>query len=133
MKKYSLIVVFNKELNKVLMCKRAKEPYKNLYNFPGGKIEKNETVLSSSKRELLEETGLNCKIKRIMKIDYFLEKEKLRLEICTGISDTMDVIPEINKLFWIDISEDFSSEKFAGEGNCKHILKCALFYWGNLT
>ncbi len=28
MKKYNVIVVFNKNLTKTLMCKRTKEPYK---------------------------------------------------------------------------------------------------------
>ena len=35
-------MVFNKDLNKVIFCKRAKEPYKGVYNFVGGKVEENE-------------------------------------------------------------------------------------------
>ncbi len=35
MKKLNLIVVFNKDLDKVLFCIRAKEPYKGMYNFVG--------------------------------------------------------------------------------------------------
>ena len=38
MKRMNVIAVFNKDLTKTLMCKRTKEPYKNLYNFVGGKI-----------------------------------------------------------------------------------------------
>ena len=33
MKKFNLIVVFNKDLKNILFCIRAKEPYKGLYNF----------------------------------------------------------------------------------------------------
>ena len=40
MRKLNLIVVFNETLNKTLFCIRAKEPYKGLYNFGGGKVEK---------------------------------------------------------------------------------------------
>ena len=40
MKKYNVIVIFNKEMNKTLMYKRTKEPYIGMYNFVGGKIEK---------------------------------------------------------------------------------------------
>ena len=29
------IVVFNKDKDKVLFCKRMKEPYKGMYNFVG--------------------------------------------------------------------------------------------------
>ena len=40
MRKLNLIVVFNEDLTKTLFCIRAKEPYKGLYNFVGGKVEK---------------------------------------------------------------------------------------------
>lgn len=52
MKKYNVIVVFNKDLTKTLMCKRTKEPYKNMYNLVGGKIEKENDGLSEAYREL---------------------------------------------------------------------------------
>lgn len=45
MQGYNVIVVFNPQLDKMLMCRRKKEPYKNLSNFVGGKIEKTKTVL----------------------------------------------------------------------------------------
>ena len=37
----NIIVVFNQNKSKVLMCKRKKAPFKGLYNFVGGKIEPN--------------------------------------------------------------------------------------------
>ena len=43
MRKLNLIVVFNENLEKALFCIRAKEPYKGLYNFVGGKVEENES------------------------------------------------------------------------------------------
>ena len=52
MRKLNLIVVFNKSLNKVLFCIRAKEPYKELYNFVGGKVEENESNDDAAYREL---------------------------------------------------------------------------------
>ena len=33
MKKYNVIVVFDCEMEKTLMCKRAKEPYLGMYNL----------------------------------------------------------------------------------------------------
>lgn len=59
MKKYNVIVVFNKDLTKTLMCKRTKEPYKNMYNLVGGKIEKENAGLSEAYRELYEETNIS--------------------------------------------------------------------------
>ena len=59
MRKLNLIVVFNTNLDKVLFCIRAKEPYKGLYNFVGGKVEKNESNDNAAYRELFEETGIS--------------------------------------------------------------------------
>ena len=39
MRKLNLIVVFNKNMDESLFCIRAKEPYKGMYNFVGGKVE----------------------------------------------------------------------------------------------
>lgn len=46
MKKYNVIVVFDKNMNNTLMCKRTKEPYKGMYNLVGGKIEKDNDGLN---------------------------------------------------------------------------------------
>ena len=59
MRKLNLIVVFSTNLDKVLFCIRAKEPYKGLYNFVGGKVENGETNDDAAYRELFEETGIS--------------------------------------------------------------------------
>lgn len=51
MRKLNLIVVFNKSLSNVLFCIRAKEAYKGLYNFVGGKVEENESNDEAAYRE----------------------------------------------------------------------------------
>ena len=56
MKKMNVIVVFDKKIEKTLMCKRTKEPYKGMYNLVGGKIEKENHGLNEAYREL-EETN----------------------------------------------------------------------------
>ena len=61
MKKYNVIVIFNKKMNKTLMCKRTKDPYKGMYNLVGGKIEKENNGLNEAYRELLEETNISNK------------------------------------------------------------------------
>ena len=40
MKKLNVILVYDKDESKILMCKRKKEPYKGKYNLVGGKVEK---------------------------------------------------------------------------------------------
>jgi 8-oxo-dGTP diphosphatase len=53
-------LVFVKEENSVfvLLIERGREPFKNKWALPGGFIEMDETLETSCKRELLEETGL---------------------------------------------------------------------------
>lgn len=40
MKRMNVIVIFDKNLENVLMCKRTKEPYMGMYNLVGGKLKK---------------------------------------------------------------------------------------------
>lgn len=48
------------EKQKVLLIKRGKEPYKNQWAFPGGRIEQSDSdMLSAAYRELKEETNLS--------------------------------------------------------------------------
>jgi len=51
--------------NKLLLTKRAKAPFKNWWDLPGGYVERGETAEQSLKREIKEETGLDIKIKSI--------------------------------------------------------------------
>jgi 8-oxo-dGTP diphosphatase len=47
------------ESGKLLLIKRAKEPFKGEWALPGGRIEDNETAEQCLKREMKEETGLD--------------------------------------------------------------------------
>lgn len=74
MQGYNAIVVFNKNVDKLLMCKRRKNPYMDLSNFVGGKIEKNETGLDAAYRELEEETTISRKditLSHLMDFTYY--------------------------------------------------------------
>jgi len=48
--------------NKLLLTKRAREPFKNWWDLPGGFLHRNETPDVGALRELKEETGLDIKI-----------------------------------------------------------------------
>lgn len=69
MKKMNVIVVFDKDMTKTLMCKRTKEPYKGMYNLVGGKIEKENDGLNEAYRELFEETNIS---KEDINLTYFM-------------------------------------------------------------
>ena len=124
MKRVNVIAVFNKDLTKTLMCKRTKEPYKNLYNFVSKKIEKDNSI-EEAYRELYEETNISEKdIDIIHLMDIFYYTEDMELEIYYGIiKNKVKLIEEVNKLEWIDMKENFFDyNKFAGEGNIGHIM-----------
>lgn len=126
MKKYNLIVVLDENKEKVLMCKRTKPPYQNKFNFVGGKVETGEEEIIAAYRELQEETGItnnDIKIKKLMNIQYF--SNDIELEVYAGaLNKKVNPIEEINKLEWINLSENFfDTDKFAGNGNIGHILK----------
>ena len=125
MKKYNVILVYNENKDKILMCRREKEPYKGKYNLVGGKIEEGEKELDAAYRELKEETGINkndINLKHIMNFDYKLSD--IELEFFAGkLNKDVEVVEEVNKLYWIDAKENFFDlDKFAGEGNIGHML-----------
>ena len=126
MKKYNVIVIFDKDMKKTLMCKRTKEPYMNMYNLVGGKIERENDGLNEAYRELVEETNINkddVLLKHFMNIEY-VSFNKL-LEVYYGIlNKNVDLIEEVNKLEWVSINDNFfDMNKYAGEGNIGHIIE----------
>ena len=132
MKKLNVILVFNKNKDKILMCKRAKNPYKGKLNLVGGKVEENEDELSSAYRELNEETGItrnDIVLNHLMNFQYSIQD--MELEVFIGIlKNEVKLVKEVNELLWVDISENFYDlEKFAGEGNIWHMVKHAQNYY----
>ena len=122
----NIIVIFNKEMTKTLMCIHKKEPYKGMYNFVGGKIEKENDGLNEAYRELYEETGIS---KDYTKLTYFMNLSYIKwgkeLEVYYGIlNKEVTLVEEVNKLEWIPLSDNFFNlKKYAGEGNIGHIIE----------
>ena len=131
MKKLNVILVYNKEENKILMCKREKEPYKGKFNLVGGKVEQNEDEMHAAYRELQKETGITDKditLTHIMNFQYIMQD--MELEVYAGkLNKDLKLIEELNKLYWIDKNENFFDlEKYAGEGNIGHMLQQVEIY-----
>lgn len=126
MKKYNVIVVFEKDLNRTLMCRRTKEPYKGMLNLVGGKIERKNDGLNEAYRELWEETNINCddvSLIHFMNIEYITMGKSI--EVYYGIlNKDVYLVEEVNKLEWVDINDNFfDMNKYAGEGNIGHIIE----------
>ena len=125
MQGYNLLVVFDENREKLLMCKRLKNPYKGLGNFTGGKIEPGETGIAAAYRELKEETSIGREdilLTHLMDFYYYLDE--CYVEVYVGrLNKHIEVSGDENELYWSSLDNDFfDSGKYAGEGNIGHIL-----------
>ena len=136
MRNLNLVVVFNKELDKGLFCIRAKQPYKGMYNFVGGKAEEGETAEDAAYRELFEETGIS---KDDIKLDHFMDityyKYENHIECFYGILEhDVTLVEEKNKLEWVSLDDNLlDCSKFAGNYNIPHIIRQIKVYLKNGT
>lgn len=131
MQGYNIIMVYNMNLDKLLMCKRRKDPYKGLYNLVGGKIELGEDGLSAAYRELHEETGISkndITLKHLMDFKYYYQN--CYVEVYVGrLEHDVDLVEEANELFWSDLDHDFFDMNiYAGEGNIGHMIEQVNMY-----
>lgn len=125
MQGYNAIVVFNDNTDRMLMCKRRKNPYKGLSNFVGGKIEENEDGLAAAYRELEEETHItkgDIILTHLMDFTYPLDN--CYLEIYVGkLNKTVNAFGDENDLYWSALDKNFfDATQYAGEGNIGHIM-----------
>ena len=125
MQGYNVIAVFSEHADKVLMCKRRKNPYKGLSNFVGGKIEENEVGLEAAYRELEEETAItrnDIVLSHLMDLTYYFEN--CYLEVYVGkLNKAIDVSGDENELYWSALDNDFfDATQYAGAGNIGHIM-----------
>lgn len=131
MKRMNVIIIYNQERDKILMCLRSKEPYKGLFNLVGGKLEPGELGINGAYRELEEETGITKKdvqLKHLMDFKYYMSN--IALEVYVGhLTKEIDLIEEVNKLYWVDTTDNFFDiNKYAGEGNIGHMIEQVKIY-----
>lgn len=126
MQGYNVIAVFNYTADKLLMCKRRKNPYKGFSNLVGGKIETGENGIDAAYRELEEETSItqnDIKLHHLMDFTYYIDD--CYVEVYAGkLNKQVDVQGDENDLYWSGIDCDFfDMNKYAGEGNIGHIIQ----------
>lgn len=131
MQGYNVIMVYNKELDKLLMCKRLKEPYKGLSNLVGGKIEANEAGIESAYRELAEETSISKKdITLHHLMDFTYHYQNCYVEVYVGkLKNDVAIHGDENELYWSQLNHDFfDMTLYAGEGNIGHMIEQVNMY-----
>lgn len=106
-KKIGVAAILNEE-KKILIDKRLPEGLMaNLWEFPGGKIEKNETVEDCIKREIKEELDLEIEVgEHLITINHNYSKFTVTLivHICKVLKGEAKPI-EAQEVRWVDISD----------------------------
>ena len=126
MQGYNCIIIYNQYKDKLLFCKRIKDPYKGLYNFVGGKIESDEDGFASAYRELEEETGISrAQIQLFHMMDFTYYNQDCYVEVYVGqLEKEVYLKEELHPLYWLDVNENFFDiNRFAGEGNIGHMVE----------
>lgn len=126
MQGYNCVIVYNPDKDKLLFCKRRKDPYRGLYNFVGGKIESEEDGFVSAYRELEEETGISkSQIQLFHMMDFTYYNQDCYVEVYVRqLEKEVHLKEELHPLYWIDVNENFFDlNRFAGEGNIGHMVE----------
>lgn len=126
MKQYNLLFILNSDASKLLTVHRVKDPYKGLYNLPGGQVDDGESVLNSAYRELQEETGILAKditLKPFM--DFIWHPVQTSMNVFIGqLHKDVSLKEELHPLSWHSIENDFFDQSvYAGEGNIGHMVE----------
>ena len=126
MQGYNVILVLSNNFERLLMCRRRKNPYKDLNNLVGGKIEKGEDGFAAAYRELFEETNISSndiQLHHVMDFTYYLQD--CYVEVYAGeLNNNVDIKGNENELFWTDLNNNFFDMKtYVGEGNIGHMIE----------
>lgn len=89
---------------KVLLIKRAYEPYQHLWTLPGGRIEPDETIAQCAIRELVEELGITARNLRPVMLQALGRDEAFMLQIFVTSDFTGKVVAshEIADHLWVE-------------------------------
>jgi len=97
-----------KKNNAIFICKRADEQHQGgLWEFPGGKVEANESVFAALRRELTEEVGITIHSSSqlmVIEHDYGDKCVKLDIHVVSNFSGEAHGA-EGQPSEWVNISE----------------------------
>ncbi len=93
--------------NKILLTQRGYGEYKDKWEFPGGKIEENETKEETIIREIKEELDASIKVEKFLtKVEYDYTSFYLKMNVfITSLTSSHLLFKEHESYKWLDVSE----------------------------
>jgi len=110
MKHYNVVAAIIMHNDKILCMQRGTSKYDYIsmkYEFPGGKIEQNETEIEAIKREIKEELIMNISVQnKFLTVDHNYPDFKITMHsyICTTLDTSFTLTEHINYQ-WLNKSE----------------------------
>lgn len=111
------------ERNKILIVKQRVTPGR-AWSLPGGRLENGETLEQGVVREVLEETGLNANVVKllylcdmpdasppILHISFLLERESGKITLPTNVYDSNPIL-DVRMVYIKELTNYGFSEKF---------------------
>ena len=125
MKPIDVVAAIIKSEDYYLLAKRNKDKYMGLkWEFPGGKVEHNETFKEALSREILEELNVNIEIhKKVAEESYEDEEINIILHyyMCSLIDNDI-VLSEHEAIEWVKKQDFLKYEFVPGDGDITSLI-----------
>ena len=105
------------QAGRALIVKRAHDPRKGEWSLPGGRVELGESLVDATRREILEETGLEVAVgdmievfDRIHRLDAAVRYHFVIVDfLCTVIGGHLRAGDDAEDVAWVDADEAAAS------------------------
>lgn len=125
MKPIDVVAAVIKKDDCYLLAKRNKDKYMGLkWEFPGGKVESNETFQEALSREILEELNANIEIHNKVAEEKYQDSEiniVLHYFMCSLLNEDI-VLSEHEAIEWVKKEEFFKYDFVPGDGDITSLI-----------
>ena len=125
MKPTDVVAAVIKKDDCYLLAKRNKDKYMGLkWEFPGGKVETNETFKEALSREILEELNVNIEIHNKVAEEKYQDSEiniVLHYFMCSLLNEDI-VLSEHEAIEWVKKEEFFKYDFVPGDGDITSLI-----------
>ena len=125
MKPVDVVAAIIKSEDYYLLAKRNKDKYMGLnWEFPGGKVEQNETFKEALSREILEELNVNIQIHSKVAEERYQDEQiniTLHYYMCSLIDNDI-VLSEHEAIEWVKKQDFLKYEFVPGDGDITSLI-----------